>query len=58
MGPFVRLVERETEGRPDIQAEEIFVDGLEVSKDLLDLVDHVVYIILRKLLNPLIRHSV
>ena len=58
VAPLVRLVQRQAQRRAYIQTEQVFVDGLEVSKDFLDLVDHVVHIIFSKLLNPLVCHSV
>ena len=49
--PLVGRVQAQTERAAYIQAEQVLVDRLEVSKDFLDLVDHVVNIILSELLN-------
>ena len=49
--PLVGRVQAQTERAAYIQAEQVLVDRLEVSKDFLDLVDHVVNIVLSELLN-------
>jgi hypothetical protein len=54
VGPLVRLVEREGEGGADIETEEIFIDGLEISENFLNLVYDVVHIILCELLDPFV----
>ena len=52
--PLVGLVQRQGESRADIETEKIFIDGLKIGKNFLDLIDNIVYITFGKLLNPLI----
>lgn len=58
MCPLVGLVQRQGESRADIETKKIFIDGFKIGKDFLDLIDNIVHITLRKLLNPLIRDRV
>ena len=56
--PLVRLVQAEGEGGAHVETEEIFVDGLEISKHFLDLIDNVVDIVFSELLDSLVRNRV
>ena len=58
MSPLIGWVQAQTKRAAHVQTEQIFVDGLEVSKDFLDLIDNVMNVILCKLLNLSIRNSV
>ena len=52
--PHVRLVQRQGQSRANVQAEQVLVDGFEVSEDFLHLIHDVVHIALSELLNLII----
>ena len=58
LGPLLLTELAQSQGGANIEREEVLVDGLEIGKDLLDLVDDIVDIILGESLNPAIAHSV
>jgi len=56
--PISWLIETEAERRANIEGEKVFVDGLEVGKDLLDLIDDVADIVLGEKLDFVIVHRI
>ena len=56
--PIVGCVKAQWQCTSYVQTEQILVDGLEVGKDFLYLINHIMHIILGKLLNFVVMYRV
>lgn len=58
LGPLTRRVHAQAQRAAHFQAEQVLVDGLEIGKYFLHLIDHVVHVVLGELLDLRVRHRV
>ena len=56
--PIVGRVKAQWQCASNVQTEQILVDGLEVSKDFLDLIYDIMHIILSELLNLVVMYRI
>ena len=56
--PIVGGVKAQRQCASNVQTEQILVDGLEVGKDFLDLINDIMHIILSELLNLVVMYRI